>query len=571
MVIFNVVRWKNLYSTGNDFTEIDFTILGTKLIVGNNGSGKSTLLCAITFGLYGKPFRNVNKAQMVNSITKKNLVVEIEFSIGSNLYKIIRGAVPNIFEIYLNGSMMAQTATMADYQEMLEKNILKINYKTFCQVVILGSASFVPFMQLKAVDKRNIIEELLDLQIFTNMNNVLKEMIGGNLKEITDVENSKRNITEKIILVKEHLEEVTNKNIELVKKKQETINELMNKIDEKKIIVASVVDEAKNLEKDIKEETKLNNRLDQLKDIRANINVKKSAINKEIVFFSNNVNCPVCKQEIDEKFKCDNVGHKTEEIKELETALIDLNVKYSDTENKIKSVVEIKNKISVLRTEWLTHDAHIKNWKQQIVSLQQDIDSANDVKQNNNEIKIVDLENDLTELRKNGKMLSDTKDVYTATALMLKDGGIKAKLINQYISIINKLINKYLEALEFYVQLELNDKFEETIKSRFRDDFSYESFSEGEKNRIDIAILFCFRDIAKLRNSASTNLLILDEIFDSSLDSNSVENLMTILNTTSKNTSIYVISHNTDQISDKFKNVYKFKKVKNFSTMEIAQ
>lgn len=565
MIIFRKLRWKNILSTGNIFTEIDLNANGTTLIVGENGAGKSTILDALTFALFGKTFRNINKPQLINTITRKDAVVEIEFSIGHNGYKIIRGLKPSVFEVYCNGTLMNQSAEMKDYQEHLEKHVIKINYKSFCQVVILGSASFVPFMQLPAAQRRAIIEDLLDLQVFTTMNTLLKEKVQQNNNDIQENESDKKLINAKIKLVKDHLKELQNKNEQFVKDKRETVAHLQTKIVEagEEKLVLERRNEALKYRRENTEP--FSSKLKKLNTLRAQLEAKIETHSKEVQFFENHDNCPTCKQLIDSIFRHETIDKKTVEINEITTGLQVLFEKYEETQQKLNVALDIENTIAKNNSDMLPITIQINHWFDQITQIEKEINKAKKQTADSSDLKVVDLENDLTNLSNSYNILMEDKQVLSAAAALLKDGGIKTKIINQYIPVINKLINKYLSAMDFFVDFQLNGQFEETIKSRHRDEFSYASFSEGEKFRINLALLFAWRAVAKMRNSASTNLLILDEVMDSSLDSNGTEEFMKILLSLTKDTNTFIISHRTEQISDKFDNVIRFEKHKNFS------
>jgi hypothetical protein len=567
MLIFKKIRWKNLLSTGNVFTEIDLTIPGTTLIVGINGAGKSTILDALTFALFGKPFRNINKPQLINSITKKDMIVEIEFHINSNEYTIIRGIKPNVFEVYCNGKLINQSSEVKDYQSILEKQILKINYKSFCQVIVLGSASFVPFMQLPAAQRRMIIEDLLDLEIFTTMNNILKEQIQNNQQFIVNNENSKRLIEAKIKLVIEHLQELKNKTEKFTAEKKQTIIDLKLNLNSFLENRQKIVDRINILQQDGGDHQQFKNKLETLKNLRSQMQTKNRLLLKEIEFYQNNDNCPTCQQKIDNKFKCNTVKDKTLQIKELEDGLEKLSKKYNDTNESLNAIIEIYNNINSLNSELMIIDTNINHYNNQISFLNKEIIDAKNHELNTNDEKLIDLENEQLKINIEYNELYEQRQIYSAASIMLKDGGIKTKIINQYIPIINKLINKYLSEFDLFVEFQLDEQFNETIKSRHRDEFSYSSFSEGEKQKIDLAILFTWRAVAKLRNSLNTNILILDEIFDSSLDGNAADDLLKILNNISKDSNVFIISHR-DNLFEKFNNTIKFIKRQNFSAIE---
>jgi DNA repair exonuclease SbcCD ATPase subunit len=564
MIHFKAVRWKNFLSTGNLFTEVDLSNKGTTLIVGENGAGKSTILDAITFSLFGKTFRNINKPQLVNTITRKELVAEIEFSIQSNHYKIVRGIKPNVFEVYCNGVLLNQSAEMRDYQEVLEKSILKINYKSFCQVVILGSASFVPFMQLPAAQRRSIIEDLLDLQVFTTMNTLLKEKVQDNANQLQVNDNERKIVEAKIKMVKEHLKEIQSKNEQFVREKMQAVKDVESKIDETTTARIDLIDQATALRQGLENVDSIKRRLDKLKDLRSQMEVKTKLLASEVDFFNNHDNCPTCKQSISTDFSCEIVDKRNTEISEISAGLEKLVATYNDNNDKLKELLEIESQADDLLNK-ASHEAlKIKLLNEQLSTLLRELKEAKKTAKETSDVKVVDLENELSVLSNSYNLLQDDKQVLFAASLLLKDGGIKTRIVNQYIPVINKLINKYLSEFDLFVEFNLDEQFNEVIKSRYRDQFSYASFSEGEKQKIDLAILFTWRAVAKLRNSLSTNLLILDEVFDSSLDGQSADDLLKILQNISKDSNVFIISHR-DTLHDKFENTIKFVKTKSFS------
>jgi DNA repair exonuclease SbcCD ATPase subunit len=563
-ISFSKLRWKNFLSTGNQYTEIDLSTNGTTLIVGQNGAGKSTCLDALTFALFGKPFRNINKPQLINSITKKDMIVEIEFNMGSNSYKVVRGVKPTLFEVYCNDTLLNQSAEMRDYQEILEKQILRINYKSFCQVVILGSASFVPFMQLPAGQRRGIIEDLLDLQVFTTMNTLLKEKIQTNNDDILQNSNDQKLVKEKIKMLKGHLQDLQNRNEEFVKRKQEQLTSIEQSILESQNQQIKFIEAADTFSYAIDEKTKLFNKLNQYELLLIQMRSKIEHISKDIKFFNNSDNCPTCTQQIDKTFSCDIVSTKEQEISELNDGISKLLIIKESVEEKYNKVLSDEGEYKRLMNEASNEKLSIKIFTQQKEQVINEINSIVSETKETSDYKISDLEADLTILSEKYNELQDDKLTLGAASVMLKDGGIKTKIINQYIPIINKLINKYLSEFDLFVEFELDEQFNEKIKSRYRDEFSYSSFSEGEKQKIDLSILFTWRAVAKLRNSLNTNLLILDEIFDSSLDGNAADDLLKILQNISQDSNIFIISHR-ENLHDKFENVIKFVKHKNFS------
>ena len=565
MIFFKKIRWKNFLSTGNFFSELDLSANSTTLIVGENGAGKSTLLDALSFALFGKPFRKINKPQLVNTITQKQLVVEVEFSIGQNNFKIVRGMKPNVFEVYKNEVLLNQSAEMKDYQEILEKQIIKVNHKSFCQVVVLGSATFQPFMQLPASQRREIIEDLLDLQIFTTMNLLLKDKVLVNSEQIFTSTSNKKLIEEKIILVKEHLVELQNNNEKLIEEKQARIvetNDQIQKLNDEYWIYENA---RKQLQDSLTDEEALSKKMNKLSQLKHQIEANLNILNKEVGFFHKYDNCPTCKQQIDESFKSETITTKETEIKTTQEGLEKLSEEYERVSTRINEIMGIHNEINDNKLEISRVKTKINSLIEYRETLEKEIQSIDKKISSEEGNKVPELEKLLKEIEKNYYDHMEERNILSVVASLLKDGGIKAKIIKQYIPVINKLINKYLTSMEFMCQFELNEEFNETIKSRFRDVFSYASFSEGEKMRINLAILFTWRAIAKMRNSINTNILIMDEVFDSSLDSNGTEEFLKIINNLTKDTNTFIISHKTDQLYDKFEKVIKFEKHKNFS------
>lgn len=567
MIVFQNIKWKNFLSTGNVFTEIDLNTRGTTLVVGENGAGKSTILDALTFALFGKTFRNINKPQLLNTITRKDLQVEVEFSIGTTRYRILRGMKPNLFEVYCNDTLVNQSAEMRDYQEYLEKNILKINYKSFCQVVVLGSASFVPFMQLPAAQRRSIIEDLLDLQVFTTMNNLLKDNVQENAEALQTNNNEQRLINEKIKMVKAHLREMQSKSEQFVKEKRIALKDVQTKISEAEAARHDYRRQIAELSLKLANMESLQKKVDKLKSLRTQMETKSSMLIREIEFFSNHDNCPTCKQQISNDFSCEAVGQRKNDINAIEDGLKQLSLKYEETNDELMIILDIDRQCDELRSKASHETLRIQILTDQIKTINQEIDEVKKDTKNASDVKVSDLESELTELTNKYNELQEDRLVLNAASLLLKDGGIKTKIVNQYVPVINKLINKYLGEFDLFVEFNLDEQFNEIIKSRYRDEFTYASFSEGEKQKIDLAILFTWRAVAKLRNSLSTNLLILDEVFDSSLDGNAADDLLKILQTISGESSVFVISHR-ENLHDKFENVIKFVKHQNFSKVD---
>ena len=522
------------------------------------------MLDALTYVLFGKPFRNINKPQLLNSITKKELVVEVEFSVYPDKYKIIRGTKPNVFEVYKNNNLINQSADVRDYQDIIEKNILKINYKSFCQVVVLGSASFIPFMQLAAAQRRAIIEDLLDLQVFTTMNVLLKEQIQENLDELNSVDTKVKLTQENIKLVKEHLREIASNNQRWIDQKNLDIVDLKTKITSSQNIMSHLNDDVADLLLTLGDHLNVKDKLSKLDNFKSQFEMKIELLRKEVKFLSDNDNCPTCKQNISEDFKCEAIDHKNTNIKELDNGLTKLTKSSANLVDRLKEINGVNTKITELTNSISTEKLNVRHWNEQINKIKKEIEGVKSTTKTLSGDKIIDLEKTLSLVTAEYNNIQEEKKVLSAAAVLLKDGGIKTAIINQYVPIINKLITKYLSTLDFFIQFELNNQFEETIKSRYRDDFSYSSFSEGEKQRIDLALLFTWRAIAKLRNSVSTNILILDEIFDSSMDSSGVDQLMSIIQQINMDSGVFIISHR-EQATDKFSKVIKFIKHKNFS------
>jgi DNA repair exonuclease SbcCD ATPase subunit len=567
VIFFKKIRWKNFLSTGNSFTEIDYSKNNTTLIVGENGAGKSTMLDALSFALYNKPFRKVNKPQLMNSINKKDLIVELEFDIGTNKYKVIRGLKPAIFEVYQNNNLISQDAANRDYQEVLEKQILKLSHKSFCQVVVLGSASFIPFMQLTAMNRREVIEDLLDIQIFSTMNSLLKEKININSSTIMEVEYQYDLTSEKIKMQHQHIVAMQKNNDDQISKLKADLTQYMDKIDAEKSAIAVLEDQIKTLSEQIDDQDQVSKKQKKLQILETQLDDKLAKLQKEIEFFNLHDTCPTCKQGIDNDFKCETVATKENQMQETSSGIEQLRQEIQNIQDRIQSIANISSQITSFNIEKITHSNSISGLLSQCKKAANDIDELQKKTDDYimNDDKMRELENTIGTLaEQKGELLRD-KDALSVAAIVLKDNGIKARIIKQYIPVINKLINKYLAAMDFFVNFELNENFEETIKSRFRDEFSYASFSEGEKMRINLAILFTWRAIAKLRNSASTNLLIMDEVLDGSLDSNGTDEFLKIISNLTQDTNTFIISHKTDQLYDKFANVIKFVKVKNFS------
>ena len=555
MIVFEKLRWKNFLSTGNSFTEIDFLRQPTTLIVGENGSGKSTCLDALCFGLFNKPFRNINKPQLVNSINNKKMMVEVEFRIGSKEYKVVRGMKPHVFEIYCDGNFVDQDAAARDTQKYLEDSILKLNYKSFTQIVILGSASFTPFMQLPQSSRREIIEDILDIQIFTTMNTLLKEKINVLKAEISKIEGELELAKHKTKVQKEYIDTLESDKAKKLKDLEEQINDIQTAIDEAENEIKSRETEKLELGDPKKEQRELDQH-------RREFSNQILQAERELTFYEDHDDCPTCKQDIPHEHKERVKEGKSKEIQDLTKATKGLDKKYKEVTDTLEKYIDISDQISEIQSEMITQERY-RN------TLQNDLNSAKENRGNIDEEtkKLKFMARDVMDKNDLRSDKNEEQQFNNIASVLLKDTGIKTRIIRQYLPAINQLVNKYLAAMDFFVHFELDEKFNETIKSRHRDKFSYASFSEGEKQRIDLALLFTWRTIAKMKNSASTNLLLLDEIFDSSLDNNGVDYVMNLLDTIGDQTNVFVISHKGDQLFDKFRGQIRFEKKQNYSVM----
>ena len=566
MIIFKTVRWKNFLSTGNAFTEINLTGNKSTLIVGHNGSGKSTMLDAISFGLFGKPHRNINKPQLVNSINNKSCIVEVEFSVGQNNYKIVRGIKPQVFEIWKNDTMINQSSHAKEYQKILEQNILKLNHKCFHQVVVLGSSSFIPFMQLAASHRREVIEDLLDINVFSKMNIILRDRVNSLKDKIKDISYNIDLSKNKIDTQQKYIKDVKSLTDQALASKKEKIDSNYIQIRELQSTNTNLSAEVESVQPRIEEEiNKLHDKKQSLLQYTAQFKQQMATVVKDAKFYEDNVECPTCSQDIDEDFRTNKLTSAKDKAKELKSAMDRATTESASIESSLsianESLTEIRNK---------QHNIHSNN--QSISRLQNEI---RDLETDLTGSAVADLEAAQKDLNKYNDernslledkfKLSDEYSYNQVMSEMLKDTGIKTKIIKQYLPVINKLVNQYLQVLDFFVHFDLDESFSETIRSRHRDEFTYQSFSEGEKQRIDLALLFTWRQIAKMKNSVATNLLILDETFDSSLDHEGVDNLLKILYTLGDDTNIFVISHKGEILDGKFNTKIEFKKEKNFS------
>jgi len=566
MIFFKTLKFKNFLSTGNYFTEINLCRNTNTLVVGSNGAGKSTMLDALCFVLFGKAFRNINKPQLVNSINQKDCLVECNFSIGNKDFRIVRGMKPNVFEIYIDGDLLNQDAASKDYQEHLEKVILKLNYKSFTQIVILGSASFTPFMQLSAADRRAIIEDLLDIQIFSTMNNVLKEKISNNKDEILNVKNTVEKKEALLELQQEHVNKLQQNNTDLIDKKQQEIDVTQSQIINLQRVGLELSEKVLSLQNSILDKEPTENTSKKLFQYETKIETNLSKHKKDKDFFCNNDSCPTCKQVIQEEFKREQIRNLEDKEDQLKKGLDQISLQIKSTQDRLKEINTVTKQIQDLQIQTASNSMSINQSMVYIQKLNKEIQSLkNDTKDiEKDETKLKMIQEEIRNLEETKKALIEDKNYLETASILLKDTGIKTKIIKQYLPVINKLVNKYLTSLDFFVNFNLDESFKETIKSRHRDEFSYASFSEGEKQRIDMALMLTWRAVAKLKNSSNTNLLILDEVFDSSLDTNGTEYLMQILHML-EDVNLFVISHKGDILQDKFRNMIRFEKVNNFS------
>jgi len=570
MILFKTIKWRNFLSTGNQFTEINFQDANTNLIIGTNGSGKSTILDALTFSLYNKPFRKINKPQLINSVNEKDCVVEIEFSIGNREYKVVRGIKPNVFEIWIDGKLQDQDAAAADQQKKLEESILKLNYKSFTQTVILGSATFVPFMQLTSSNRREIVEDLLDIKIFSTMNNILKDRMRKTNELIREYSIKKDMVEEKIEMQENFIRDLDKSGKERIGKKENSIQEIETEIEE-------VTDQNETLLSKIDTELqpeleKLNNSkstLKKLNQLRAKLEQKIQTLVSEHKFFQENTVCPTCTQSIENEFRLNKIVDIEEKSKELNDGYRELEDAINVEQEKDEQFLSYSTEINRLNNDISKNNVKITGLNKQIRILRNEIQEiASQIENRNSERDALDnLIKDLDIIEKQRSTEKEQVNYYEFAHSLMKDGGVKSKIIKKYLPLMNQQINKYLQMMDFYINFTLDEEFKEVIKSPVHEDFSYESFSEGEKMRIDLSLLFTWRDIAKLRNSASTNLLILDEIFDSSLDDAGTDFFTKIIRYAIQDAHVFVISHKTDDIMDKFDKVMKFDKVKGFSKL----
>ena len=568
MILFEKIRWKNFLSTGNQYTEIGFTQHPTNLIIGTNGAGKSTLLDALTFSLFGKPFRKINKPQLVNSVNEKDCIVEVEFSIGNTDWKVVRGIKPNIFEVHRDGTVLDQSAAALDQQKWFEQNVIKMNYKSFTQIVILGSSTFVPFMQLTAANRRDVIEDLLDIRIFSSMNNLMKDKIRQVKEDIKVLELKKESLNDKVKMQTNFIEEIENRGKDNIKQKEEKIQGLLNEENDLMNACEGMNEELVSLEKKLEKYSGATEKLRTLGNLKGKISNKVATITKEHKFFTQNTVCPTCDQAIEETFRINRITDAQDKAKELQSGYKELEQAINKEEERERQFTTLSKEITTLTHGISQNNIKIAGCQRQVRDLESEIQRITDQLANRNteHEKLATFKDNLRTTYDELAQRKDTIDYYDFSYSLLKDGGVKTKIIKKYLPLINQQVNKYLQLMDFYINFSLDEEFNETVQSPIHDSFSYSSFSEGEKMRIDLALLFTWREVARMKNSVNTNLLIMDEVFDSSLDGFGTEEFLKIIRFVIKDANIFVISHK-ESLHDKFADVIRFDKVKGFSRM----
>tara|TARA_B100001094_G_scaffold3758_1_gene3402 strand:+ start:1288 stop:3000 length:1713 start_codon:yes stop_codon:yes gene_type:complete len=568
MILFEKIRWKNFLSTGNQFTEFSLNENSTNLIIGTNGAGKSTVLDALTFSLFGKPFRKINKPQLINSVNEKDCKVEVEFTIGDTNWKVVRGIKPALFEIYRNGSVMDQFAAALDQQKWLEQSVLKMNYKSFTQIVILGSSTFVPFMQLPANSRREVIEDLLDIKIFSSMNGILKDKIRIVKEDIKVLCLKKESLTDKVQMQENFIEELENQAAQNIESKKKKVTELLTETDLYMKQNAITEENIFSHTKDQGYVTGATDKLRKLGNLKGKISQKVSTITKDHKFFTENTVCPTCNQEIEETLRINRINDAQTKAKELQSGYKELEEAIKGEEERERQFTILSKEISKLNNDISQNNARISGCQRQIRDLESEVQNLADQLANRN-TEHEKLETFKDNLKTTYDELSSKKDTisyYDFSYSLLKDGGVKSKIIKKYLPLINQQVNRYLQMMDFYINFTLDEEFNETVQSPIHEDFSYASFSEGEKMRIDLSLLFTWREVARMKNSVNTNLLIMDEVFDSSLDGFGTEEFLKIIKYVVKDANIFIISHKTG-LEDRFDNVMRFEKVKGFSRM----
>jgi len=568
MILFEKIRWKNFLSTGNQFTEVELNKNSTTLIVGNNGAGKSTILDALCFVLFGKAFRKINKPQLVNTTNEKDCLVEIELKIGSTDWMIRRGIKPNIFEIYRNGSVLDQSSSAIDQQKYLEQSILKMNYKSFTQIVILGSSNFVPFMQLTAASRREVIEDLLDIKIFSSMNVIIKEKIRSLKEEIRTLELKKESVKDKVEMQQNFIEELENLSNANINANKEKIANLDKEIGDYMEENTSNEDPLRALIREQDAITGYAEKLRKLGNLKGKISQKVSTITKEHKFFTENTVCPTCTQSIEETFRINKINDAQNKAKELQSGYKELEEAIKEEEERERQFNNLSEEIRKLTNGISQNNIKINGLQRQIRNLESEIQTITEnlANRNSEHEKLEQFKNDLKTVYDDLSGKKDLIQYHDFSYSLLKDSGVKSKIIKKYLPLINQQVNRYLQMLDFYINFTLDEEFNETVQSPIHEDFSYSSFSEGEKQRIDLALLFTWREVAKFKNSTNTNLLILDEVFDSSLDGFGTEDFLKIIRYVIKDANVFIISHKVG-MEDRFESVLRFEKIKGFSRM----
>ena len=568
MILFKTIRWRNFLSTGNQDTIVNFTENDTNLIIGSNGAGKSTVLDALTFSLFGKPFRKINKPQLVNSTNEKDCVVEVQFSIGNTFWTVVRGIKPNVFTISRDGNTLDQHASANDQQKWFEQNVLKMNYKSFTQIVILGSSTFVPFMQLSAANRREVIEDLLDIRIFSTMNSVIKDKIRI-LKEDVKINNLKKEtLLEKVSMQENFIEDIESRGKENISFNEHKIASLLTEENNLMNDNIKLTEELDDFQKALQSYTGATEKLRKLGNLKGKISNKVSTIIKEHKFFAENTVCPTCDQHIEETFRINRISDAQNKAQELQSGYKDLEEAIKNEEERERQFIALSKETTTLTHGISQNNVKIAGCQRQVRDLESEIQRITDQLANRNteHEKLNTFKDNLKTTYDNLAQSKDTINYYDFTYSLLKDGGVKTKIIKKYLPLINQQVNRYLQMMDFYINFTLDEEFNETVQSPIHEDFSYASFSEGEKMRIDLALLFTWREVAKMKNSVNTNLLIMDEVFDSSLDGFGTDEFLKIIRYVIKDANIFVISHKAG-LEDKFDNVIKFDKVKGFSHM----
>jgi len=570
MILFEEIQWKNFLSTGNHYTKISFNSHSTTLIVGQNGAGKSTVLDALTFSLFGKPFRKVNKSQLINQANEKDCRVEIDFSIAETQWKVVRGIKPNLFEVYRNGNCLNQFANANDQQKWLEQNVLKMNYKSFTQIVVLGSSTFVPFMQLSASNRREVIEDLLDIKIFSSMNSLIKDKIRQIKEEGRTLELKKESLNDKVEMQKNFIKELEDQGKERIDDNKEKITTLFTESDNYVLVNTELENEVADLTKDQEKVTGATEKLREFGNIKGKLSQRVSTITKEHKFFKENAVCPTCKQDIEEEFRINKLDDAQNKAKELQSGYKELEEAIKKEEEREHQFTQLSKEITKLTHGISKNNTRISGCQRQIRDLESEIQRLTEqlADRNTEHEKLESFRETLATTYEDLASKHDTVRYYDFAYGLLRDGGVKSKIIKKYLPLINQQINRYLQIMDFYVNFTLDEEFNETVQSPIHDNFSYSSFSEGEKMRIDLALLFTWREVARFKNSVNTNLLILDEIFDSSLDEMGTEYFTKIIRFVIKDANVFIISHKTG-MDDKFENVLKFEKEKGFSRLKL--